>query len=177
MLRNREGDQAEDADRRIAHHDAGHADHDVADDVEEVEHGLAAVAEARKREAEDHRKEDDLQHAALRKGFHRVDRDDVEQRVDEIGRSHRLHLEAFSRKIEADARLNEVGEDKADRHSNGGRNGVDEQHLHSDAAKLGRVGNAGGARNNRGKNQRNHNHSDQSNEQRAERLQVSLRKR
>ncbi len=177
MLCNRVGDQAENTDRRVEHHDARHANHHVADDRKEVEHGLAAFTEPGKRKAEDHGKEDDLQHAALREGFHRVDRHDVEKRVDELGRSDGLHLQAFGREVETDARLNEVCKEQTNCNGNGRRDGIDEQHLDGDAPELGRVGNAGSTSNDRGDDERHDHHADQADEELTERLQVALRER
>ena len=91
----RERDEAEDADRGVKHDHVGDADHHVADDFEEVKHGLAAFTKAGEGEAEDHREEDDLKHGAFGHGLHGVDRDDGEQRLDERGRHDFLGLKAF----------------------------------------------------------------------------------
>ena len=158
------------------HDHVRHAHHRVAHEFEELEHGLAAFTEAGKREAEDHRKEDDLKHVALGKGFHRVDRHDVKERIDERRRRHLLGLEAFGREVDPEAGLNDGSENETDRHGDGRRDRIDAEDLRRDAPELGRVGDAGRTGDDGGDHQRNDHHADQTNKERAERLQVCLRK-
>ena len=174
MTADRERDEAEDADRGVKHDHVGDADHHVADDFEEVKHGLAAFTKAGEGEAEDHREEDDLKHGAFGHGLHGVDRDDGEQRLDERGRHDFLGLKAFGGEVKAHARLDDACKEQAAGHGDAGRHGIDEKHLDGDTTELGRVGDAGGTGNDRCQNERNDHHSDQTNEEVAERLKPRL---
>ena len=133
------------------------------------------IAEGGETEAEDHRKEDDLQHLAFGHGLHRVDRDDVQERLRERRRFDGLGGETFGRKVKADARLDEACKGEADRNGDGRREGVADQRLGGDAAELRGVRNAGGASNDGGEHQRHHDHADQANEEVAQRLKESFR--
>ena len=174
VLRNREGDEAEDADRGVHHDVARDADHHVAHDFKEAEDGLAAFAEGREPEAEDHRKEDDLEHGALGHRFHRIDRNDVEERIRQARGLHGLGDEAVGREVKTEARLNEVRKEQTDRHGDGRRDGIDDKDLAGNAAELRGIRNAGGARNDRGDDERHHHHADQADEERAQWLQIGL---
>jgi len=172
---NRKGNQAEHADRGVEHDHVRHADHHVADELEEGEHGFAAFTQRRKAKAEDHRKENDLQHAALRHGFHRIDRNDLQKRRRQAGRRDRLGHQRVGRKIKTNARTDPVGKENAEKDGQRRGDGVHEQHFAGNAAELRGVGNTGAAGNNRGDDQRHHHHADQANEKLPEGLEVGLR--
>ena len=173
-IRYRECNEAENADRRVHHNVARHADHHVAHELKEAKNGLPAFAERREAEAEDHREKDDLEHRAVGHRFHRIDRNDVEQRVGQARRLHGLDDETVGRKVKAQPRLNEIGKKQTDRHGDGSGDGINDKNFAGNAAELRGIRNAGGARNDRGYHQRHHHHADQADEERAQGLQIGL---
>ena len=176
MLTHDDGDQGEDADRGVVHHDVRHADHDVADGIKEVRHAAALFTEPVEAEAEHDGKEDDLQDGALRERFHRVHRHDVEKRAHKARRLDAGGFETFRGEREADARINEVGDEETEDHGDGGRCHEAKERLDGNTAQLGDVGNTGGTGNQGRKYQRYDDHTNEANEEIAQRLQVSHRK-
>ena len=173
MLGHRVGDQAEHADRSVVHHDVREADHHVARQLKDLEQGLAAFAKAGEAAAEEDGEHDDLEHAALSHGFHWVDRDEVEERLNNARGLHNLGNRASRGKIETEARVDHFSNAETEGHSDSGRDHVAEKNLHSYAAELGNIGNTSGAGDEGREDERYHHHSDQSNKQVAKRLEPS----
>ena len=140
------GHEAEHADGRVEHNEARDLDHDVGRAVKEVEHLLALVADDAEAEAEEQGEEDDLEHVALGEGLNGVDRDDVQEHVDEGGRGDFLGLEAFRGNGQPAAGLEDVGEYEADDHGDGRGYKVIGQRLAGYAPKFAYVADAGRTR-------------------------------
>ena len=161
------GHEAEHADGRVEHDETRDLDHDVGRAVEEVEHLLALVADDAEAEAEEQGEEDDLEHVALGEGLNGVDRDDVQEHVDERGRGDILGLEAFRGNGQPAAGLEDVGEHEADDHGDGRGNEVIGQRLACYAPELAYVADAGRTRDEGGQHERHHDHAHQIDEQLA----------
>ena len=165
------GHEAEDADGRIVHHKARYLDHDFAAGVEETVQMPSALTQGTDAEAENNGEDDDLEHIAPGHGFHRVDRDQVHQRVVEGRRGHRLDVQIVGGEVHARARLHDVGQQQA--HGHGHRRGdqVVKQGLGGHAPQFGGVADARRARHQGGEDQRNHHHADQADENVAEKFE------
>ena len=131
------------------------------------EESINAAIDQAVAEAEEQGEEDDLEHVALGKGFNGVDRDDVQENVDERGRGDFLGLEPFRGNGQPAARLEDVGEHKADDHGDGCGNEVIGQRLAGYAPKLAYVADAGRTRDEGGQHERHHDHAHQIDEQLA----------
>ena len=173
MLRNGVRNEAEDADRSVVHDNVREADHHVARELKDLEQGLAAFTEAGKAAAEEDGEHNDLEHAALRHGFNRVDRDEVEERLNNARGLHNLSDSTGGGKVKAEARVDDLSNTETEGHSDSGRDHVAEKNLHSYAAELGNIGDAGSASDEGREDERNNHHSDQSNKQVAKRLEPS----
>ena len=82
MIGNGERHQAEHADGGIQHDNAGNLDHDLRAGVKKTEHGFTLLADHAQTETKEQGEEDDLEHLALGKGFHRIDGHDVHEHFD-----------------------------------------------------------------------------------------------
>lgn len=100
--------------------------------------------------------EDDLEHVALGESLNGVDRDDVQEHVDERGRGDFLGLEAFRGNGQPAAGLEDVGEHEADDHGDGRGNEVIGQRLACYAPELAYVADAGRTRDEGGQHERHH---------------------
>ncbi len=131
------------------------------------EESINAAIDQAVAEAEEQGEEDDLEHVALGEGLNGVDRDDVQEHVDERGRGDILGLEAFRGNGQPAAGLEDVGEHEADDHGDGRGNEVIGQRLACYAPELAYVADAGRTRDEGGQHERHHDHAHQIDEQLA----------
>ena len=75
--------RAEDAERRQRHDVVRELEHDGHDGVHDLEERLGLRADVRRRDADERREDDDLEHVLLRHRVHDVGRKEVQQRLDE----------------------------------------------------------------------------------------------
>ena len=131
------------------------------------EESINAAIDQAVAEAEEQGEEDDLEHVALGESLNGVDRDDVQEHVDERGRGDFLGLEAFRGNGQPAAGLEDVGEHEADDHGDGRGNEVIGQRLACYAPELAYVADAGRTRDEGGQHERHHDHAHQIDEQLA----------
>ena len=131
------------------------------------EESINAAIDQAVAEAEEQGEEDDLEHVALGEGLNGVDRDDVQEHVDEGGRGDFLGLEAFRGNGQPAAGLEDVGEYEADDHGDGRGYKVIGQRLAGYAPKFAYVADAGRTRDEGGQHERHHDHAHQIDEQLA----------
>ena len=160
-------DQAEYTDRRQTHDHHGHLHHDVVALLEEVRDELGLILQLRKDDADDQRKNDDLEHFAVRERTDRVLRDYIEDGLREADRLAALdagldllHL----RHIQTDARPDEQANAESDRDCHHGRQDIEADDLDADLAEGLAVTDRGRAADQRAENQRYDKHLHQTDE-------------
>ena len=118
VLAHREGDGAEDAERREPDDEADDLEQDLGDAPDAVGQGLAALAQERETGAEQDRDDEDLEDVALGEGVHQRGRDELHQEVDRPGdltdpvgvAGDRFRVQARHVDVHAVARCEDVGQ-------------------------------------------------------------------
>ncbi len=171
------GHGAEGADGRGLHQNGDEAEDRRGQCLQEIDDRAAAVANQRKSEPEQHRKEQHLQDVALRKSAGDRVGNDVHQEADDAGvvrlfgvGRHLCGVERGRIDVHAGAGLDDIGDDETDDKRQRREHQEIDHRLAGDAAHLLQVGNAGDAGRHREEDHRRDHHLHQLDEGVAERL-------
>ena len=179
VLADGERHRAEGADRRQPHDESDDVEERMRDVVDEMEHGLAALAQQRDREREQDREEQDLQDLSLGKSADDRVRDDVHQELDGalLARLRGVDLDrpgidGLRIHVHADAGLQIIDDHQPDHEGEGGDDLEIDERLEADASDLLQVFHAGDAVHDGAEDDRRDQHLDQLDEAVAERLHL-----
>ena len=133
--------RAERADRGGLHHDGDDAENAVRGVIDEGAQRMAALAETHQREAEQDRKQQDLEDFALREGADDGIRNDMQEEIDALLRLGLLGVAGDGLRVrhaaaETRAGPDHIADDKTDHQREGGDDFEIDQRLDADAADL-----------------------------------------